>query len=142
MTTRVQIRSPFGNHLAVRVDVSNPATGLVQNSVTLGHGQSTELYVHSGSALHVTEVPLESAPAPRGRSEMTVGEKAAGCDFNPSGDSSVAECKTAVAKLIDQMHALRSVPGVLPEQARYASIAITELEGAQMRAVKALTWRP
>lgn len=71
---------------------------------------------------------------------MTYGEKAVGLDFNPSGDPAVAHLKQLFAEVIDHMDELRngSKPG---EQARLASIAITEAQGAQMWAVKAATWR-
>lgn len=69
---------------------------------------------------------------------MTFGEKAVGLSFNPSGDPAVHECKLAFAKLIDQMDALREAEG---GRARLASVAITELQTAQMWAVKALTWK-
>lgn len=71
----------------------------------------------------------------------TFGEKAVGLDFNPSGNSAVHQCKAGFAALIDQMEAIRQDPGAGSEKRRLASIAITETQGAQMWAVKALTWR-
>jgi len=71
--------------------------------------------------------------------ELTFGQKAVGTSFNPSGNAAVDDCKQLCADLIDQMHKLR-VETTDSEQARLASIAITELQGAQMWAVKALTW--
>lgn len=71
---------------------------------------------------------------------MTFGEKAVGLPFNPSRNDAVTECKRYFAAAIDQMHALREDAG-RTEQARLASVAITELQGAQMWAVKALTWK-
>jgi len=68
----------------------------------------------------------------------TFGEEAVGLSFNPSKDPGVDECKRGFAKLIDQMNELRS--GATGEKARLAAIAITEAQGAQMWAVKALTW--
>jgi hypothetical protein len=73
-------------------------------------------------------------------SEQTFGQKAVGLSFNPSGDDAVATCKQTFADAIDQMDELRSTTGS-SEQRRVASVAITELQGAQMWAVKALTWR-
>lgn len=72
--------------------------------------------------------------------EQTFGEKAVGLSFNPSGDSAVDACKRGFAALIDQMHEVRlnAGPG---ERGRLASVAITELQGAQMWAVKCLTWK-
>jgi hypothetical protein len=72
-------------------------------------------------------------------SRQTYGQKAVGLSFNPSGDDEVARCKQIFADAIDQMNDLRG--GVSGEQARLASIAITEAQGAQMWAVKALTWK-
>ena len=70
----------------------------------------------------------------------TYGRKAVGLNFNPSGDEAVSRCKQIFADAIDQLQELRenSTSG---ETARLASIAITEAQGAQMWAVKALTWR-
>jgi hypothetical protein len=70
----------------------------------------------------------------------TYGEKAVGLDFNPSGNPEVANCKRLFAALIDQQHDLRTRLGA-GEHARLCSVAITELQTAQMWAVKALTWR-
>lgn len=72
--------------------------------------------------------------------ERSYGEKAVGLDFNPSGDEQVAMCKARYAGIIDQMAELRE-KSEDPEQKRLASVAITEAQGAQMWAVKALTWR-
>jgi hypothetical protein len=75
--------------------------------------------------------------------ELTYGEKAVGLTFNPSGDTDVSLVKTAYAALIDSMDELRRTANAAgkPEQARLASIAITEAQTAQMWAVKALTWK-
>jgi hypothetical protein len=72
--------------------------------------------------------------------ELTFGEKAVGLSFNPSNNPSVDECKRQFAKAIDFLHEFRSDAKVSDGAKRHASIAITELESAQMRAVKALTW--
>lgn len=72
--------------------------------------------------------------------ELTFGQKAVGLTFNPSGDDAVAACKQKFADAIDQMHELR-LTTTSSAQTRHASAAITMLEDAQMRAVKALTWR-
>jgi hypothetical protein len=71
---------------------------------------------------------------------MTFGQKAVGLTFNPSGDTAVAEAKQTIAEAIDQMNDLREKEG-RSERARLASVAITELQGAQMWMVKALTWK-
>jgi len=72
---------------------------------------------------------------------MTFGEIAVGLTFNPSGDDAVNECKETFAKAIDQMNDLRQSEECTPGKARHASTAITMLEDAQMRAVKAITWK-
>ena len=71
---------------------------------------------------------------------LTFGQKAVGLTFNPSGDPSVVKCKQGFADLIDQMNMLLLASNG-PGQARHAVLAITDLETAQMRAVKALTWK-
>lgn len=72
---------------------------------------------------------------------MTFGETAVGLNFNPSNDPNVQICKEIFARAIDQMNHLRTNIGCKPGQARHASAAITMLEDAQMRAVKAITWK-
>ena len=71
---------------------------------------------------------------------MTYGEKAVGLTFNPSGDQDVYRVKALYADLINRLNELRE-NNDSPEQVRLASIAITEAQGAQMWAVKALTWQ-
>jgi hypothetical protein len=71
---------------------------------------------------------------------LTYGQKAVGLSFNPSGDDKVAQCKQGFATEIDRMNDLRS-SSESQEQKRLCSIAITELQTAQMWAVKALTWK-
>lgn len=96
---------------------------------------------------------IESAPGGSGQSTesstmddqrlQTYGEKAVGLAFNPSGDDAVHQCKARFAAAIDQMDALRKQANDAGsrEQARLASVAITDMQTAQMWAVKALTWR-
>ena len=72
--------------------------------------------------------------------KLTFGQKAVGLTFNPSGDPTVNKVKQTCADAIDQMNDLRSET-TSQEKKRLASVAITELQGAQMWAVKALTWR-
>ena len=71
---------------------------------------------------------------------LTFGQKAVGLTFNPSGDDAVAACKQGFANEIDRMNNLRS-ESESQEQKRLCSVAITELQTAQMWAVKAITWR-
>ena len=72
--------------------------------------------------------------------QQTFGQKAVGLLFNPSGDAGVINCKQHFATAIDQLNDLRTSTDS-PEVKRMASIAITELQTAQMWAVKALTWK-
>jgi hypothetical protein len=70
---------------------------------------------------------------------QTFGQKAVGLSFNPSGSSEVDRLKGLYAEIIDCLNDLRG--GQRSEQARLASVAITEAQGAQMWAVKAATWK-
>lgn len=72
--------------------------------------------------------------------ELTFGQKAVGLTFNPSGNDAVGTCKQGIADQIDVLNELRN-GSVSGEQKRLASVAITELQTAQMWAVKALTWK-
>lgn len=71
---------------------------------------------------------------------LTFGQKAVGLTFNPSNDDAVAMCKQGYADRIDQLNDLRNT-STSPEQKRLLSVAITETQGAQMWAVKGLTWK-
>lgn len=71
---------------------------------------------------------------------MTYGEKAVGLSFNPSGDDTVNKVKRLYAEIIDLCAAERDTVG-MGERARLFSVAITEAQGAQMWAVKAVTWK-
>lgn len=71
---------------------------------------------------------------------LTFGEKAVGLTFNPSGNPLVNAIKQQFATAIDEMNSLR-LRTESSEVKRLASIAITELQGAQIWAVKAATWR-
>lgn len=72
--------------------------------------------------------------------EQSFGQKAVGLSFNPSGDDAVTQCKQGFANEIDRMNDLRNSTNS-SEVRRLASVAITELQTAQMWAVKALTWK-
>ena len=63
--------------------------------------------------------------------------------LNPSGDGTVTAIKQAYARIIDLLEQRRdeAVENDEEGRARLYSIAITEAEGAQMRAVKAATWQ-
>jgi len=68
------------------------------------------------------------------------GGRAVGLTFNPSHLLSVQVIKTQIANTINELHQSR-LEAEDPEVKRMLSVAITELQTAQMWAVKALTWR-
>ncbi len=70
--------------------------------------------------------------------ELTFGEKAVWLTFNPSSNKDVQEVKELYAKIIDKLNSIRWEDRT--EKARLLSIAITEAQTAQMRAVKWITW--
>ena len=72
-------------------------------------------------------------------SQLTYGQKLVGLKFNPSNLTSVDTCKQMYADRINVMNELRTTSSS-QEQKRLCSIAITELQGAQMWEVKAITW--
>ena len=89
--------------------------------------------------------PEESEPK-----ELSFGEDAVGLGFNPGGDDQVAKAKRLFAEIIDMCHDKRSETANLGrgtdkeilrlgQKERYASIAITETQAAQMWVVKMLT---
>ena len=71
--------------------------------------------------------------------ELTFGEKACGVSFNPGNNTAVADIKNDFAELVDKLHNTRSADND-PEVKRMLSVAITEVQTAQMWAVKAVTW--
>ena len=72
-------------------------------------------------------------------SEQTFGKKAVGLSFNPSNDDKVGQIKLKSAELIDHLNNEREATDS-QEVKRMLSIAITDLQSAQMWAVKAVTW--
>jgi len=72
--------------------------------------------------------------------EISYGEKAVGITFNPGNSDEVYKVKALCAELINQMNDLRLATRN-SEQTRLGSIAITELQTAQMWCVKAITWQ-
>jgi hypothetical protein len=70
--------------------------------------------------------------------ESTFGEKAVGVGFNPSKNEKVDKLKEHYAAIIDILNSDRGENR--DERARLASVAITEAQGAQMWAVKAVTF--
>jgi hypothetical protein len=82
-------------------------------------------------------------PAEAGRQHdipaQSYGAKAVGLSFNPSNNSDVDYQKSLFSHIIDDLNDKRSQTDD-PEKKRLYSIAITEAQGAQMWAVKAITW--
>ena len=72
--------------------------------------------------------------------EMTFGARAVGLTFNPSGAPVVLRLKQLYADIIDELDVIRTTDPS-GEVRRLASIAITEAQGVQMWAVKAVTWK-
>jgi hypothetical protein len=73
--------------------------------------------------------------------ELTFGQKAVGLTFNPGNNPDVDACKMDFAAMIDNLNNLRNDPESSPEKKRLCSVGITELQTAQMWAVKAITWK-
>lgn len=71
--------------------------------------------------------------------ELTFGEKAVGLTFNPSQNEGVQQIKEKCAELIDLLNDVRdsTLDGDIK---RMLSVAITDVQTAQMWAVKAVTW--
>jgi len=77
--------------------------------------------------------------------KLTYGQKLVGLTFNPGNNPDVDKIKKLSAELIDIMNDLRKSQNTLhdgkgSEGQRLCSVAITELQTAQMWAVKAITW--
>jgi len=76
-----------------------------------------------------------------GDRELSYGEKAVGITFNPDQREDVKVCKEIFAGAIDQLDALRKEETGPSEKGRLLSAAITQIQTAQMWAVKAITWK-
>ena len=72
--------------------------------------------------------------------DLTFWEMAMWTKFNPSNDWDVDTVKEKCAQLANQLNDLREKAWHW-EAWRMLSVAITELQTAQMRAVKAITWK-
>ncbi len=75
--------------------------------------------------------------------ELTFGEKAVGLTFNPGGHEDVNNIKASCAAAIDVLEQLRNKAKAENngEKIRMYSVAITDLQTAQMWGVKAATWQ-
>lgn len=72
--------------------------------------------------------------------DLTYGQKAVGLTFNPGGHEKVNQIKAECAKIIDTLNDARNETED-GEVKRMLSVAITELQTAQMWGVKAVTWQ-
>lgn len=70
---------------------------------------------------------------------ITFGEKAVGVEFNPSQDVPTQQIKERAAALIDTLNDYRNATDD-GEVKRMLSVAITEVQTAQMWGVKGVTW--
>jgi hypothetical protein len=71
--------------------------------------------------------------------DLTFGEMACGVSFNTGNDPTVAQIKADFAAIVDNLNGVREVCNN-GEKRRMLSLAITDLQTAQMWAVKAVTW--
>lgn len=71
---------------------------------------------------------------------LTYGEQAVGITFNPANDPTVQKIKELYAQVIDICDQAKKEAGP-GEKGRLLSVAITEAQGAQMWAVKGVTYR-
>lgn len=71
----------------------------------------------------------------------TFGEKAVGLTFNPSGDEKVTKIKTLYAEIIDILSDGNVDNAALGLKGRILGRAINDAMGAQMWAVKAITFK-
>ncbi len=77
--------------------------------------------------------------------ELTFGGKAVGLTFNPSGDERVKKIKELYANIIDDLAGPNGenlgTNGETGLKGRILGRAINDAIGAQMWAVKAITWK-
>lgn len=130
MTSTVKVTS---HNRPVRIITRD--SGIVRDDIVLTpEDGERQLYCTTTRTLEISDVPEPSQ-------QLTFGEKAVGLSFNPSGDKRVDRIKRAYANIIDELNELRRAAPVGSDIGRLASVAITEAQGAQMWAVKALTWK-
>jgi hypothetical protein len=127
MTSKVTVDAHAG--WSIRVTTIYKDGSCTESLVDANHVQ--DFHVHSGACVHVREVQPNEEPS--------FGESAVGRSFNPSGNSRVDRLKTLYAEIIDICNVCRGEGDAAA--GRHWSIAITDAETAQMRAVKAATWK-
>ena len=128
MTTKVTVDAHAG--WPVRVTRITPDGG--HTNITVDPKTVQDFHVWDGQDLRIHEVQPDEKP--------TFGQKAVGASFNPSASSVVDRLKALYAEIIDICAIQREATG-RGDAARHWSVAITDAETAQMRAVKAATWK-
>lgn len=88
----------------------------------------------------------EDKPSIEEDKSLTFGQKMVGLNFNPGGDETVTKIKKLYAEIIDIMKDVESPiyvedKSMSEEKIRLVYKAIIEAQGAQMWAVKAITWK-
>lgn len=127
MTTKVTVDAHAGWPVRVTSIMAGGQTvrEVVANTVE-------DFFVHSGCDFRIHEIQPDEQP--------TFGQKAVGASFNPSALPQVDRIKALYAEVIDVCNTERAA-ATSPDAKRHWSIAITDAEAAQMRAVKAATWK-
>ena len=88
----------------------------------------------------LSHADMQADPSTQPVPGYSFGQKAVGYSFNPSGSDAVGKFKSILAIAIDEMNDLRNSTTSW-EMKRLCSVAITELQWAQMWGVKAITWK-
>lgn len=71
--------------------------------------------------------------------ELTIGQKLAGVQFNPTGDETIASLKQSFADVLDKV--IATAAGADPLQTKMYDKVVDDIMTAQMWAVKAFTWK-
>lgn len=130
MTSTVKIQSHNYPVLVSTIDQGQQT----QRQILRPTDGEVQLYTTTTRKLEILDLPTEGSDPP-----LSFGQRAVGLAFNPSQDERVDRIKRLYADIVDEMFVLSNMCS--GEQARLSRISITEAQGAQMWAVKALTWR-
>lgn len=88
-----------------------------------------------------TAGPAGFAPNTAPTRNLTFGEKAVGLTFNPSGDATVQKVKELYAQIIDTLTDGNLDNGATGLKGRFLGRAVNDAIGAQMWAVKYITFK-
>lgn len=114
-----------------------PGQGLVMNQGIIIN-KNNNMSQTPGKVFHGdSPVPFPEQETER---NLTFGEKAVGLTFNPSNNLVVDQVKREAAALINTLNKIRK-ESLSSDVQRMASIAITDVQTAQMWGVKAVTWK-